>query len=110
MKKLLFVIAVVLIMLTGCTGAKTITTGLENESYLVFIGQPGNYSGGVDVALDESLRFKAEVTKGKAKRPKGNVYAIPTGTHTITVTYMNNVVYRKQHFVSAQETKKIILP
>jgi hypothetical protein len=28
----------------------------------------------------------------------------------VTVTYNNNVIFKKQIFVSAQETKKIMLP
>ena len=110
MKKILFVIAIGLIFLTGCTGAKTLSTGLENESYLEFIGKPSNYNGGVDVNIDDKSTFKAEVNKDHADRPKGTVYAISTGTHIVTVSYNNNVIFKKQLFVSAQETKKILLP
>ena len=60
--------------------------------------------------IDDITAFKAEVNKDHADRPKGNVYAISTGTHTIIVTYKDNVIYKKQIFVSAQETKKILLP
>ena len=63
MKKILFVIAIGLIVLTGCTGVKTLSTGLENEAFIEFIGKPSNYSGGVDVNIDDKTTFKAEVTK-----------------------------------------------
>ena len=110
MKRILFIITIGLIVLTGCTGVKTLSTGLENESFLTFIGKPNNYSGGVDVNIDDNITFKALVNKDHADRPKGKVYAISTGTHTVTVSYNNEVIFKKQVFVSAQETKKIMLP
>jgi len=110
MRKILLVIAVGLISLTGCTGVKTLSTGLENESFLAFIGKPSNYNGGVDVNIDDKSTFNAEVNKDHADRLKGKVYSISTGTHIVTVTYNNNLIYKKQIFVSAQETKKIMLP
>lgn len=110
MKKIFFVIAICLIFLTGCTGVKTLSTGLENESFLEFIGNPSNYTGGVVVNIDDKSTFTADVNKDHADRPKGKVYAISTGKHTITVSYNNNVIFKKQIFVSAQETKKIMLP
>lgn len=110
MKTTLFVIAIGLMFLTSCTGVKTVTTGLENESFLEFIGKPSNYSSGVDVNIDDKSTFKAEVNNVHADRPKGKVYAISTGTHVVTVSYNNNVIYKKQIFVSSQETKKIMLP
>jgi hypothetical protein len=96
--------------MTSCTGVKTISKGLENEAYIEIIGKPSNYSGGVDVTIDENTSFNAQVNKGISKRPKGKVYAIPTGKHTITVKHNKKVIYSKQIFVSSQETKQIILP
>jgi len=110
MKKIIFVLTIGLMFLTGCTGVKTISTGLENESFLEFLGKPSDYSGGVNVNIDNKNTFKAQVNKNHANRPKGTVYAISTGTHTITVSYANSVIFKKQIFVSAQETKKILLP
>ena len=110
MKKLIGIFAIGLFIITGCTGVKTVTKGLENDSYLELIGNPGKYSGGVDVTIDETTSFIAEVNKDGAKRPKGNVYAISTGRHSVTVKYKDQVIYSKQIFVSAQETKQIVLP
>ena len=75
-----------------------------------FIGNPGNYSGLVNVNIDDKTTFQAEVNKDHADRPKGKVYAISTGTHVVTVSYNNNVIFKKKIFVSTQETKKIMLP
>jgi hypothetical protein len=110
MKKMLCVIAIGLIFLTGCTGVKTLSTGLENEAFLEFIGNTSNYTDGVDVNIDDKSSFKAEVNNDHADRPKGKVYAISTGIHFVTVSHNNNVIFKKQIFVSAQETKKILLP
>ncbi|MBI9034387.1 MAG: hypothetical protein JEZ03_07950 [Bacteroidales bacterium] len=110
MKKILSVLAIGLIFLVACTGVKTISTGLENEAFLEFVGNPGNYDGGVNVNIDDKNTFVAEVKKDHSKRPKGVVYAITTGTHTISVTYKEEVIFKKQIFVSAQETKIIQLP
>ena len=110
MKNIIYTIAIGLIFLTGCTGLKTTSTGLENEAFLEFIGSPSNYTGGVDVNLDDKNTFKGEVNKDHADRPKGKVYAISTGNHSITVSYNSKVIFKKQIFVSSQETKKIILP
>ncbi len=109
MKNSVFIIAIGLLIITGCTGVRTVTKGLENQSFIEFIGNPGEYSGGVDVTIDETTTFKAEVNKANAKRPKGSVYAVSTGKHVVTVKYNNEVIYSKQIFVSAQETKQIVL-
>ena len=111
MKNILFALSIgMTALLLGCTGVKTLSTGLENESFLEFIGNPRDYAQGVDVNIDDKIKFKAEVNKDHVNRPKGKVYVIPPGTHTITVAYSNNVIIKKKLFISTQETKKIILP
>jgi hypothetical protein len=110
MKKLMIIASIGLLIFSGCTGVKTVSTGLENEAFLEFIGNPGDYRGGVSVNVDDKTTFVAEVNKDYTKRPKGKVYAISTGKHIVAVTYNNNVIYNKQIFISAQETKKILLP
>ena len=94
----------------SCTGVKTVSTGLGNESFLNFVGTPKNYQGGIDVNIDDKNTFKAEVNKDFTNRPKGNVYSISNGTHVVTVLYNNKVLYKQQIFISSQETKKIELP
>lgn len=110
MKKTLMIMTIGLVFLAGCTGIKTVSTGLENESFLEFVGDPGNYSGGVDVKIDDKTSFTAEVNKNHADRPKGTVYTIPAGTHLMAVSYHHNLIFRKKIFFSSQETKKIMLP
>ncbi len=110
MKKVILLALFGTILLSGCGGIKTLSSGLENESFLEFIGVPNDYSGGVDVTVDDVTNFKAEVHKDLARKVKGEVYAISTGTHKIAVSYKGKLLYQKQIFISAQETKKIVLP
>jgi hypothetical protein len=110
MKKLIFGLLFSLIAIAACTGIKTSTQGLENESFLEFIGNPDNYVGGVLVNIDKEISFMAEVKENNADVTKGKVYAISTGKHVISVYYNEKVIYQKQIFVSAQETKKVLLP
>jgi len=110
MKKTISILAIGLVLLTGCTGVKTVSTGLENESFIEFLGNPTSYSGGVNVVIDDKINFIAEVGNDHASRVKGKIYAIPTGKHIISISYKNNLIVKKQIFVSAQETKKIVLP
>lgn len=110
MKKIIFLMAIGLVIQTSCTGLKTTSIGLDNEAYLEFVGTQSNYFGGVDVNLDDKLNFIAEVNKDHADRPKGKVYSVSTGKHILTVTYKNIVLYKKQIFVTSQETIKKKLP
>jgi hypothetical protein len=112
MKKLLLWagLSLAAINLNSCAGIKSTTQGLENDSFLMFLGNPSDFEGGLDINLDDKINFRAEVIKDHQDRPKGSVYAISTGVHIITVSFKNQVIYKKQIFVSAQETKKIYLP
>ena len=112
-KQLYFAISLAFFILfaASCTGIKTTAKGLENEAFIEFVGNPKNYKNGLEVNIDDKINFKAEVNKSNAKNPnKGKVYAISTGKHIITVSYENSVLYQKQIFISAQETKSIVLP
>jgi hypothetical protein len=116
MKHSVIILATILFAATSCkVGSISTTAGQENESYLEFIGTAENYPEGVDVNIDGKTTFKAKVHNGKnsatpvADRLKGENYAISPGTHTITVTHNGTVIYKKQIFVSTQETKKITL-
>ncbi len=95
---------------TACTGVQTVTKGLENQAYIQILGDRDVYSDQVTIVLDSETTFKAEVNKIGTSVPKGTVYAISTGKHFIEVKNRNQVVYSKQIFVSAQETKQITLP
>jgi hypothetical protein len=109
MKKIVFI--TILLLVSGCTGVRTLSTGLENEAFLEFVGTPDKYDDGeVEVTLDGKNTFTASIKKEHTDRPKGKVYAIATGKHTVTVVSNGQVIYQKQIFVSAQETKRIVLP
>lgn len=112
MKNILIFILVNLLLIGGCSGIHTLSKGLENEAFLEFVSDSNKYSQGVNVTIDKKTTFKAEVSKVRnwTKAPKGNIYAISTGKHIITVSHNNNIIVKKQIFVASQETKQIILP
>tara|TARA_B100000809_G_scaffold220164_1_gene227770 strand:+ start:198 stop:548 length:351 start_codon:yes stop_codon:yes gene_type:complete len=111
----LFITVFTCLLFTNCTGVKTVSSGLENESFLEFAGDPRDFAGGVDVNIDDKITFKAEINKVRrnspdhAKRPKGKAYAISTGAHVVSVSYNNTLIFKKKIFISAQETRTIIL-
>jgi hypothetical protein len=120
MKKQIVLLTIGLLLFAGCKvgeGSLSTARGLENESFLEFVAPISKYEGGVHVDIDGKTSFTAKVhseSEGNGLRPradrfKGEVYAISTGTHTITVSYDNKIIYKKQIFVSAQETRKIVL-
>jgi hypothetical protein len=110
MKKLIVIFSACILLLSACTGVKTLSSGLENEAYLKFVGDKNLYEFGVEVTVDDKTTFTAQVVNDNIKAPTGNVYAIAPGTHIIKVKYNNSIIYTKKVFVSTQETKKIILP
>jgi hypothetical protein len=109
MKRIFLAIVVGLAFLASCTGVKTSSRGLDNEAFIQVVGNPDNYSGGVDVNIDDKVFFKAEVVAPNQETPKGKVYAISTGNHVIAVSYNNKLLYKKNIFISNQETKRIEL-
>ena len=95
---------------TACTGVKTTTSGLEDQAFLEFVGDTKKYNGKVEVIIGERQPFYAKVSKDSQTKQKGQVYAVPTGKHVVDVKFNGVQVYKKQVFVSAQETKRIMLP
>jgi hypothetical protein len=112
MKNILFFTLASLLFIAGCSGIHSLSKGLENEAFLEFIGDPNEYKQGINVTIDQKTTFKGEVNKVRnwTKAPKGNIYAISPGKHIVVVSYNNNIIVKKQIFVSSQETKQIILP
>jgi len=109
MKKIIFAISFLLLLL-GCAGTKSTHGGLENEAFLDIVGTQRNYVGGVTVILDDKISFKAEVNDPAANTPRGKTYAIASGNRVVAVQYNGKDLYRKQIFVSAQETRRIAIP
>jgi hypothetical protein len=112
MKKNIFLVFGLLVLLTSCSHVRTLSTGISNEGFieLLYSTSDQKYDGGVDVTIDDKAPFKAVVNKDKAKSSKGNIYAISNGTHMISVAYKGQLLYKKQVFVSSQQTIKIKLP
>ncbi|MES2727096.1 MAG: hypothetical protein V4643_08345 [Bacteroidota bacterium] len=98
-----------LLILNSCARVRTFSTGLPNEAYLEFVGNPKDFKGGVEVKVDDNTEFNALVKKDYAEKPTGYIYSISKGTHTLTISYHGKVIYNNKIFVSPQETKKIVL-
>ncbi len=110
MKKIALILAAITtISFSACTGVKSTTSGMENTAYLAFISQGNNYKDDLKVTLDDQEPFTAETNKPYTNRPKGTIYKIEPGRHKISISYHGEVIYRKEIFVSTQETKKINL-
>lgn len=98
-----------ILLITACTGVRSASGGLENEAFLNFVGEPKKYPNDLTVNIDDKITFSARVNK-QNQILKGNIYSILPGKHIISVSHNNQVIYRKQLFISAQETRNIILP
>jgi len=104
------------IVLNGCTGVKSTTIGLDNESFLSFYSDKKEIlDSNIDVKLGDRTTFSAEVNAMRRnstnfeKRPKGKVYSIKPGANHIKVTHNGKLIYSKKIFISNQETKIIKL-
>ncbi len=97
-------------LLTSCkVGSFSQERGLTDQAYLLFVANE-KYDNDVQVIIDGKTTFNAQVLKEKKGTIKGNTYAIAKGKRNLKIIYDGNVIYNKEIFVSAQETKKIQLP
>ncbi|MCL1956325.1 MAG: hypothetical protein FWF63_03285 [Fibromonadales bacterium] len=110
MKKILLAISLIFLLLGCFAGNKSTHGGMENEAFLDIVGTQRNYAGGVTVILDDKTSFNAAVNDPASNTPRGKTYAIEAGQRTIAIQYNGKDLYRKQIFVSAQETRRIALP
>ncbi|MDR2058053.1 MAG: hypothetical protein LBP83_07215 [Dysgonamonadaceae bacterium] len=111
MKKYLFVLCIVPLILYGCrVGRTTEVRGYENESYLQFVQGQQKYQEGVEVYVDDLPFFVAKVNKVNDRTVKGNVYTVKSGTRHLKVVYKGKVLFDKQVILSSQQTRQIQLP
>ena len=113
-KRILFTLLIVASLLVGCKSSFPVAqqTGKEDMAYLVFVGPRQTYGNGsklVQVDVD-GTKFDAKVVKPKVANRKGTQYGVAPGRRNVSVTFNGQVVYQKQLFLSAQQTKIITLP
>lgn len=110
-KSILYLLAVTFcLLLTGCkVGNVAVSQGLSDQSFLYFVSI-NKYSEPVKVTLDRSTSFDAKVVKEKKATVKGNIYAVSTGKHHVSVAYKGKTIWEREVFLSTRETKKITLP
>ena len=112
--RILFAIIAFCAFLFGCKTNYPVAqqSGKEDMAYLVFVGPNDTYGNGskpVQVDVD-GTKFDAKVVKPKVANRKGTQYGVAPGRRNVSVTFNGQVVYQKQLFVSAQQTKIITLP
>lgn len=108
MKHILFILLSVLVV--SCTGIKSTSGGVDNASYIELLGDANKYKDGVTVQIDNDQEFSAQVNKPNADRPKGTIYKLTSGKHTLVVKHAGVIVYQKVIFTGSGETKTIQLP
>lgn len=113
MNKLL-VISVLCLVFVGCKTQFPVAqeTGKADMAYLLFVGtNKADYRGKtIEVTVDDNAPFNADVVWQKRATRRGTQYGVATGTRSVKVTCGGKEVYNKKVFLSAQETKQIILP
>jgi len=112
--KIIFFAIAIATLIIGCKANYPVAqqSGKEDMAYLVFVGPLQTYGNGskpVQVDVD-GTQFEAKVVKPKTANRKGTQYGVATGRRNITVTFNGNIIYKKQLFLSSQETKIINLP
>lgn len=111
MKQLKFLLFAVALLLVGCKANYPVAqqSGREDIAYLIFISNKQYAGKNVTVDVDGNS-FDAKVVKAKKSNRRGTQYGVSTGRRTISVKCEGKTLYSKQLFLSAQETKQIILP
>lgn len=85
-------------------------SGKEDMGYLLFVSPKQYAKKDVKVTLDGQNAFTANVVREKDAKRKGTAYRVTPGRKTIKVEHEGKVLYTKEIFISAQETKQIELP
>ena len=109
MKSILLYISILIIGTSSCTGLKSSTSSFENEGYIEVV-KNSRYRQCV-LQIDDMMPIKVKFIRDQyASRPKGKTYAVATGKHEIKIFIRDQLILKKQIFIGAQETRKIILP
>lgn len=99
-----------LLILVSCKGAYTTTSGgKEDIGFISLVGDPKKYQAGAMVSVDNKQPVIIMVVEEGKVSKEDNRLKVPTGTHKVTVTYQNKIVYSQSVLISLQETKKISL-
>lgn len=109
-KKIIISILLITALVSCSTSIKTTSKGKDNVSYLEFIGDKDKYKDQVSVTLDGNIKFEAVINNKDRRVDDGTNYQIEPGKHSIEVVYNNELVFKKQIFLSPGETKQILIP
>lgn len=96
------------ILFISCKVGTVATSGGKADIGYIELVSPTK-SSNVKVTVDDTS-FNGKVTKEKRTSIKGTAYAVAPGKRHITIERNGKVLYDKLIMISAQETKKIVLP
>lgn len=110
--KILFLIFTLATLLVGCKSNFPVAqqSGKEDVAYILFVGDEKKYGKNNVVVNIDSTQFEAQVVQPDMAKRGGTQYQVTTGRRNVIVKYNGQVIYQKQLFLSAQETKIINLP
>ena len=112
MKKQLFMILGIMLLLSGCKSYAPIAreSGKADIAFLIFTSNGAYNNKTVHIILNGKTDFDAKVVKARKSSYKGNVYPVPVGKNRVKVIYNGETLYNKELFISTQETRIIPLP
>ena len=109
MKTKLFIVICCALLASCKVGIVTQSQGLSDQGFLLLVST--NNKQVVDVAIDGETLFEAMVNKEKRGKIHNTSYAVNTGKRRVTITSkQGETLFDKYVIISAQQTKKIILP
>lgn len=112
MKKLIWIVAGVLLMASCGVGSYSVSGGVEDESYVCFVA-PESYD--IVVTIDGTT-YNTQTIANKAFKRRRNIkqtatthIVLPVGKHDVKVQRDGQEVFKKLILVSTGETKVIQL-
>ncbi len=112
MKKLIWIVAGVLLMASCGVGSYSVSGGVEDESYVCFVA-PESYD--IVVTIDGTT-YNTQTIANKAFKRRRNIkqtatthIVLPVGKHDVKVQCDGQEVFKKLILVSTGETKVIQL-
>ncbi len=102
-------VAALCFLLFSCGSVQTTKSGKPDTAKIEIVGDMDTYSRTVYVSVDGEKSFYADVNDIDKNKHKYQ-YAIPAGSHEITITQNGVVVVSKNIYASVGEVKVVELP
>jgi hypothetical protein len=86
------------------------SSGKENESFVIVLTENGKYDNGVVLTIDDKTPVTIENVRKVKQQRKAEVVKTTPGKHNLKIMRNGSIVYNQDVLMGLQETKKIILP